>query len=322
MFRATRTISRATYREAVRHPAYYILTLSAALLIYTSRKFTFFGFSSESNMIREMGIATFVLWGVIASILLAHQSLFVEIENRSAITLLAKPVPRPAYLFGKYLGLLRALALGLLFLTSVLILTLWVHEGLPTLVRVEARAAKSLIHFAADAPEWEFLSPEGPTGVLGGVAPAAAAEALSLAPQELVWKYFHGEFLARNVWTILAGAFLSLGQIALVASCAVALAAYAPPVVVAAGTAAVYLVGHLTDYLSGALLRVGGPAAGLGRILAWMLPNLENFNPSDRLSRGEMVSGIYVALASAYAILYVFAVLGAAGFVFSRREMP
>jgi hypothetical protein len=109
---------------------------------------------------------------------------------------------------------------------------------------------------------------------------------------------------------------------ALVASFSLGLATAFPPVVVAVGTLAFYLIGHLTDFLHRAMSHSGALLSFVGQILSWVLPNLEHFNPSDHLARGEAVSAIYIALSLAYGILYVSFVLGTTVFAFSRRELP
>lgn len=320
MLRALWIIHRTTYIEAARHPAYYLLLLAAALLIFVSQQFTFFGFYSEANMIREMGITSVVLWGVLSAMLLSHHLLHTEIENRSATSVLAKPVPRAAYLFGKYLGLVRALLMGGLFLTAVVILTLWTYEGMPKLMRSQARGAAALVHVAADSPAWSAA--EDPVGALGGASAAAALPLVAMSPGDVVWKFFRDEFVRHDVWPMLAAGVLALGHTLLMAGFALALAAYFPPVVVANGTVAVYLVGHLTDYVAGALSHAGGALAAAGGALRWLLPNLEHFNPADHVARGEALSAIYIALVLSYAIVYAFAVLATVAFAFSRRELP
>lgn len=320
MFQAVWTIQRVTFLETARHPAYYLLTAAATLLVFLSQNFTFFGFYAETNMVRETGFATLTLWGVLAALLLSHHLLHVEIENRSALTLLAKPVSRTAYLLGKYLGLLRALATGAVFLTAVLILTLWMFDGLPKLDRAKEKASATLLHVARDTEAWGAL--EAPVGALGGIAPAAALATSARTPEDLVWNALRRDFVPRNVWPVLASLLLVIGHTAVVASFSLAFAAWLPPVGVATGTVGVYLVGHLTDYLAAALAHAGPAAAAAGRVLRWTLPNLEPFNPADHVARGEMLSAIYIALALAYALCYATLVLGTAAWSFSRRELP
>jgi ABC-type transport system involved in multi-copper enzyme maturation permease subunit len=319
MIRTILTIQKTAFIEIVRHPAYYLLTLATAFVIFISQFINLFSFRSEINIIRELGISTMVLWGVIACILFTYRSVYSELENRSAMSLLSKPVPRSAYILGKYLGLLRSLLIGLLLLTLVLILTLWVHEGIPKLERTVTKASTAVVHLFCHQTPGDSI--EGPVKSLGGTAVGAALTS-STSPGEIVWTYFFDDFMARNVWPMLVGAFLAFLHTAVVASFALGLATFAPPVVVATGTLTFYLIGHLTDKLHDVTSQMGTFLAIVGQLMRSLLPNLEHFNPAEHLSQGEPLSAIYIALAVAYGILYASVILGMTTFAFSRRELP
>jgi hypothetical protein len=320
MMRTILTLQKTSYTEITRHPAYYILTLSFGVFILVSQKLVMFGFHSDLNMLREIGLATLIIWAVLACVLLSHQSIFVEIENRSALTVLTKPVFRHQYLFGKFLGLARSLFIGLLFLLLLLILTLWSYEGIPKLNIIISKASLHVYPFAQDSPAFESIDVSMST--LGSFASGCALSSASTTPGQIIWDYFFNSFCAHNVWPIIFGGFLTFLQSLILSSFAIALATFFPPVVVATGTISVYLIGHLTDLLSSAMSRSGTFSYIVGQLTRWVLPNLELFNPADHLSRGVSVSTIYIALATGYAILYVFVVLLTTAFAFSRRELP
>jgi ABC-type transport system involved in multi-copper enzyme maturation permease subunit len=320
MFRNINTIQKAAFLEIARHPAYYIITFLFCILIFASQKLNLFSFRSEVDMIREMGFATLILWGVLSCILLSHQSLFAEMENRCAMTLLSKPIQRHAYVFGKYLGLARALFVGMLLLTIILILTLWTFDGLPELDRKLSQGAFSPIHFNHDDAAWN--ESEGAINTIGGFTTGIAMKTSTRSASDVVWSYFVDDFLAHNVWPVLIGGLLTFLQAALIASFALGLATYFPPEVVAVGTLTFYLIGHLSEFVRQALLDTGTVFSIVGQLICWALPNLEIFNPVSHLARGEPLSAIYVALALGYGILYGSAVLGTTAYAFSRRELP
>jgi hypothetical protein len=318
--RSILALHRTTYIEIARHPAFYVLTLFAALAIWISQYFILFGFHSNLNAMREVGHATLAIWAVLSCVLLSHQSIFVEIENRSALTVLTKPLHRHHYVFGKYLGLARALCLGLLFLLLVFILTLWSYEGLPKLTVLESRASLHPYPFATNTPVFDSI--EVPMSSLGSLASGCALSASVTSPEGITLNFLFDTFASRNIWPILVGGFLIYIQSLIISGFSVALATFFPPVVVATGTISVYLIGHLTDLLSSALSQSGPLLNIVGQFCRWVLPNLELFNPADHLSRGQAVSAIYVALSAGYGILYVSIVLVTTAFAFSRRELP
>ncbi len=119
------TIALATYAELARRPIYYITLFAFALLIFCSSFLTQFTFFQEANMVREMGLASIALWGFVIVVTMTGVLVTQELEDRTAITLLSKPLRRSAFLLGKYFGILLALAAGMTVLAGILFFTLW-----------------------------------------------------------------------------------------------------------------------------------------------------------------------------------------------------
>jgi hypothetical protein len=142
------------------------------------------------------------------------------------------------------------------------------------------------------------------------------------SPSDFVYAYVFGPFTQHNIFPLLEGGLLAFFQAALIASFSLSLSTFFPPVVVATGTLAVYVIGHTSDLLFQSLSQAGPVSLIVGQLVHWVLPNLGLFNPTDHLARGEPVSTIYIALAFSYGILYVSVVLGTTSFAFSRRELP
>src|SRR5690349_9333836 len=123
--RNTWTIAWTTYNSTARRPLYYILLAILGLLIFASNFLALFTFNLETNIVREVGIASVALWGFLIIAILSAVEVTQELEDRTAVTLLAKPVTRSAFLLGKYFGLMLAVLLGMLTLSGVLFYTLW-----------------------------------------------------------------------------------------------------------------------------------------------------------------------------------------------------
>jgi len=119
------TIACATYGEITRRPIFYITLFAFAVLIYSSHFLTQFAFFQEVNMVREMGLASIALWGFVVVVSVTGVIVTQELEDRTAVTLLSKPLRRSAFLLGKYFGVMLALAAGMLVLAGVLFYTLW-----------------------------------------------------------------------------------------------------------------------------------------------------------------------------------------------------
>src|SRR5690242_20694300 len=123
--RNIRTLAAATYGDITRRPLYYILLFTFALAIFGSKFLTLFSFYQEINMVREMGLATITFWGFIIIVVTSGLVVSQELEDRTAVTLLSKPIQRADFLLGKFVGLVASLIPGMVVLAGVLFLTLW-----------------------------------------------------------------------------------------------------------------------------------------------------------------------------------------------------
>lgn len=126
----TWTIAIGFFKETVLQPVYFSLTLFFSFLILSTRVLTLFGMGDEVRMIKEMGISSLTLAGLLIILLAATQALSEEIRTRTVVTLLSKPVHRGELILGKFLGIALALSLAYAILSAVFYLTLgWKGEG-------------------------------------------------------------------------------------------------------------------------------------------------------------------------------------------------
>ena len=79
-------------------------------------------------MTRDLGLAAMSLVGVILIVFVGSGLVQKEIERRTVLTVLAKPVRRPEFLIGKYLGLLAMVTVIFLAMLALLMVVLWLRE--------------------------------------------------------------------------------------------------------------------------------------------------------------------------------------------------
>lgn len=105
-------IARTTFLESVRQPITFILVgLSAVLMILLTAATGFtlsFSESGENSgdnkLLLDFGLATILALAVLLAGFIATATMSREIENRTVMTIVSKPVPRPALVIGKWLG--------------------------------------------------------------------------------------------------------------------------------------------------------------------------------------------------------------------------
>ncbi len=101
-------------KEILRLPFYYIIVFASCFIILISFSFTFFAFGEELKMIRNMGVSTITISGMLAGCLSSSTLITGELEKKATIAILCKPITRAHYLLGKYFGILAAIAIMVL----------------------------------------------------------------------------------------------------------------------------------------------------------------------------------------------------------------
>lgn len=129
------TIARNAFVEAVRQPIFFFLiVLCGVLLIFSTWGAGFaMGYSSsaevsgDDKLLLEIGMGTVLVCGMLLAAFLATAVISREIENKTALTVVSKPVPRAVVVVGKYLGIAAALLFAVA--TMVLFLLLAIRHG-------------------------------------------------------------------------------------------------------------------------------------------------------------------------------------------------
>jgi ABC-type transport system involved in multi-copper enzyme maturation permease subunit len=118
------TIALATAKEAVRQPAFFVMAFFAGALLVVTIFVSYFTFGEDIKMYKDTGLTTISFFCMLLALLTASSTVADEIEGKTAITLLSKPINRRQFIIGKFLGIeLGVLALyvllGALFAAGV-----------------------------------------------------------------------------------------------------------------------------------------------------------------------------------------------------------
>ena len=114
---------------------------------------------------------------------------------------------------------------------------------------------------------------------------------------------------------------LILVELLLVVAIAIFFSSFSTPILSAALTFGLFVVGHFSTDLRNFDQVVDSPAAArLARGLYWVLPNLAQFDVKSQVVHGQPVSVGYLVMTTGYAALYIAMLLTIAVYVFSRRD--
>lgn len=102
-------ITRNTFVQTARQPIYAIIVLVTLGGLALAPSLTGWTLDDDNKMLRDLGLSTLLVQGLFLSCFAASAVLNSEIEDKTVLTSLAKPVGRPVIVLGKYAGVLGAL---------------------------------------------------------------------------------------------------------------------------------------------------------------------------------------------------------------------
>jgi len=126
------TIARNTFVEALRQPIYLFLVLVCGILLVLitwSSGFSMAHSSSaevdaDNRLLLEVGLSTVFAVATLLAAFIATATVSREIENRTVLTVVSKPIGRASIILGKYLGVTGAILLAALVMLIFLLLAL------------------------------------------------------------------------------------------------------------------------------------------------------------------------------------------------------
>ena len=110
-------IALNTFREAIRNRILYLLLVFAVALILCAQVLSLMTVGSEEKIIKDFGLATIDIFGVLTAVLMGIGLVSREIERRTVYVLLAKPIHRAEFVLGKYVGLVLTLLVNTAVMT-------------------------------------------------------------------------------------------------------------------------------------------------------------------------------------------------------------
>ena len=122
MFQRYCAIAAVSFIETVRQPIFGVLLVITAMMIILNVSLAAFTLKDDDKLLLDLGLSTLLLSGLFLASFSATGVLSREIENKTVLTVIAKPVSRPLFLLGKFTGLCTALFLAhyLSFLAFIL----------------------------------------------------------------------------------------------------------------------------------------------------------------------------------------------------------
>lgn len=127
MFMQLYSITRVTFVEAVRQPIFVVLLLIGTLLMVLNPSLASYSMEAgdgDNKMLVDLGLGTVFFVGVFLAAFTATGVIHQEMQNKTALTVVSKPVARVVFILGKFIGVSGAIAIAVYLLTIVFLFTL------------------------------------------------------------------------------------------------------------------------------------------------------------------------------------------------------
>ena len=116
-------VASTTSKEAVSQPLFQIVVAVGAFLLVAFVFIPYNTFGEDVKELKIIALELIMVAGVLVSSWTASVSIADEIEGRTALTVLSKPIGRIQFLVGKLLGVMQSVSLLYLFLGAVLLIS-------------------------------------------------------------------------------------------------------------------------------------------------------------------------------------------------------
>ena len=314
------TIARNTFVETLRQPVYAVILAAALLLFLISPSLAMYTMDDDNKLLREIGLSTLFLTSLFVAIFSASGAVSIEMENKTILTVLTKPVQRPVFVIAKFLGVVGAVALAHYLCTIALLMTIrhgvletasdthdWTVVGSAAAVAIATVLLSAFFNYAYD---WKFTS----TAVVVG-AILATLTLVFLAMIDRDWQFAPAKNGIKRL--DIYGSILLFLAAVVIAAIAVAISARFNVIVTLSACIGVFLLGLISDYVFGRFADTHLWAQA-GRFL---VPNLQVFWISDAIYEGSVVPFRYILISASYALCYTVGILALAVALFQRRQI-
>jgi len=117
-------IALATYKSEIAQPLFSIIAILGAVLVVFFLWIPYNTFGEDIKMLKDSGLTLIMILSIVLAVWAASSSISEEIEGRTALTVLSKPIGRPSFIVGKFVGIVWTVTalfviLGLLLLIVV-----------------------------------------------------------------------------------------------------------------------------------------------------------------------------------------------------------
>jgi ABC-type transport system involved in multi-copper enzyme maturation permease subunit len=283
-------IARATTKEAIRQPLFILLLAISAIVLILNTVMPFFTLEDDVKMLNECGLATLLISGSLLAVWTAGTSITSEIEGKTAMTLLSKPIDRRQFIVGKYIGIVQAVIWMFVVLTALFSTLIFIKVGYDQ----KERSEEVTPYF-----EWKKVA-------------SSQVEIPRPHPDRV-----------RVVAQTLPGIALAFLEVCVLGAISVTIATRVPMVMNLVICFAVFVIGHLTEIIVNRSVegKANEYVTFTAKLISLVMPSLSSFNVSSAVATGRVVPPDYLGNSLLYAGAYIAAMLLLGFILFEDRDL-
>lgn len=315
-------LAKNAFVESIRQPVHAVLICAGLLALLLNVNLAGYTLGEDDKLLVDLGLSTLFLTGLLMAAFTATSVLCREIENKTVLTVVSKPVPRPLVVLGKFFGVTAAIGIAYWLLAVTFLLT--VRHRVQASVRAEDIFDPVVVTFGCLAIlltfgiaglanylyRWSFPAMFATVG-------AALATVALIVVSCISRKWRLQSPLVDFDAQLTIGLVLVFEAIVVLTSIAIAASTRLGQVSTLLVCVGFFLVGLVGEYFAGMTL------SGQTWLepLAGVVPNLQFFWPADALTQGQEITLGYLGTVSCYAACLVGCFLSIAVILFQRRDV-
>ena len=326
MFQQILTIGRNTFIESIRQPIFAVLIFVATIGLWTNTHVAGYTFGDDNKLMIDLGLSVLFLTGLALAGFSATGVITAEIQNKTVLTVVSKPVARPLFVLGKYFGVAAAIAVAFWILTVTYLVNIR-HQVMETAsdnidwpVVISAFIALALAVLIAAVGNylyhWVFTS-----SVVFAYMAINTLALLFVLVIDKSWQFqsIATEFTKEDsqLGQILIALLLIFEAVLVLTSVAIAVSTRLSQVMTMVVCVGVFMLGLVSNSIYHDL----GASHPLAALLYWIMPNLQYLWMADALTSEHSIPMLHVAWLSGYCALYVVGMLCLSISLFQTREV-
>jgi ABC-type transport system involved in multi-copper enzyme maturation permease subunit len=277
-------VALSTYKSEVAQPLFLIVMGIGLFAVLAFIWIPYNTLGEDIKVLKDTGMTLIMVLSIFQAIWAASTSVADEIEGRTALTVLSKPIGRGSFIGGKYLGIFWTVAVIFIVLGTAFMLSV------------------------SYKPIYDNRE--------GSYKPIYEEQATNTGADEITWQQCHYEMAG-----VVPGLVLAYLETVVLAALSVAISTRLPMLANFIICFSIYVLGHLTPLIVQSSVGKFAPVRFVAELLSTVLPILDHFNIQAAVSTGATVPYDYLGWTLLYSLLYGVMALLLALVLFEDRDL-